>query len=355
MSYPGAMQGDAWLADEERLGTVVRRVYRRALRRPGPPLLVAAAATAALLALTASRPPVYEAGLTFRLDEGRVGDPRFAPRPPRDIRQYIAALALTRERVASVLRAHHVSERRLARDPEGTIEDFREDVDISVIRDEFLGERDPDGEPRSAYVSVTLQGADPERTRAILHDLGAGVVEAQRAQRGDRLQRGREVFSDELARARADTRALQARLERARSRAGARGPAAVAELAGLETEALAAIEREVAIERRSNEVAFDRAAEDRQLAMTLTLFDEGVRTVSPPLGLLGLAVRAALLLPALFGLAAAVAGAFDDRVYGAGDLALARLPVLGVLPRFPGDDVGALAARVGARPQGVPR
>lgn len=355
MSYPGAMQGDAWLADEERLGTVVRRVYGRALQRPGPPLVVALAATAALVGLRATRPPVYEAALHFRLDEGRVGDARFAPRPPRDIRQYIAALALTRARVAAVLRAHHVSERRLARDPDGAIADFREGVDISVIRDDFLVEREPDAEPRSAYVSVTLQGADPEKTRAILHDLGAGVLEAQRAQRGDRLQRGRDVFSDELARARAETGALQARLERARSRAGAGGPAAAAELAGLETEALAAIEREVALERRADEVAFDRAAEDRQLALTLSLFDEGVRTVSPPLDLLGLALRAALLLPALFGLAAAVAGAFDDRVYGAGDLALARIPVLGVLPRFPGDDVGALAARAGARLQGVPR
>jgi hypothetical protein len=357
MSYPEGMQADAWVADEERFGVVARRVYARALRRPWTPLVLALAAAAALVAVRAVKPPVYEAAVHFRLDEGAVGDANYAPRPPRDVRDHVAALALSRESLASLLRAHHVSERRLEKDPVTAIDDFRENVDVIVTRNYFLFDREANDEPRTAYVTVTLQGADPEKTRAIMHDLGQRILGAQRAQRVDRLSEAREVFQEELARAQARTRALQAELEQLRRRTD-RGEAALgasARIHALEAEALEAIDREVALERRVEGVAFTREAEDRQLSMTLTLFDEGLRTVAAPVGPLALAARGVLAFALALLLAAAVTGAFEDRVYAAEDLALRRVSVLAVIPRFRGDEAGALAPAAAGRRPGAPR
>jgi hypothetical protein len=345
------MTGEAWIADEERLGAIVRRVYARALRRPLVPVLVALAAAGAAVALRAVKPPVYEASVHFRLDEGAVGDARYAAPPPRSIQDYIAALALTRENVTTLLRTHHVSEGRLQRDPLGVIEDFRENVEVTVTRNYFVMPREPEDEPRTAYVTVTLQGNDPEKTRAIMHDIGQIILDAQRDERVDRLAEARDVFEGELERARARTRSLQGQLEQVRRRASAGGSGAAeagARIHALEAEALDAIENELAIERRTAGIAYNREAEDRQLSMSLNLFDEGLRTVSAPVGAATLAGRGLLVFVLALALAAAATGAFDDRVYGADDLAPTRLDVLAVVPQFPGDDAAALAARAPA-------
>lgn len=348
MIYPLPMAGESWVSREEHMGAAARRVFTRAMRRTRPVVLVSFAATVAVLAVRALRAPAYEAALHFRMEEGEIGGQAVTPRPPRDIRRHVTSVAFSRQRLEAVMRKHHVSEARLARDPVGAVEDFRDGIEVEVSRNYFLFERSDLDEPRTAYVTVKLQGADPERTREILRDLGELILRVQREQRVDRLAEARQAFADELARARADTQALQRSLESERRNRGGGGRAAAIEAAAkfgvLEAATLAAIENELAIERRVAAVAFAREAEDRQLGLSLELFDEHVRVMSRPLGIGGVALGALVVFPLILVLVAAVAGAFDDRVYDAEDLALHRLPVFGAVPRFRGDDAGALAS-----------
>src|SRR5512144_1882357 len=100
------MTDATWISDEPRLASVVRHVLSRSRHSWVRVLLVALLATAALVALRARKKPVYEATLYFRLEEGDVTDPDHAPPPPRDIREHIASVALSRQQLEQIMRKH---------------------------------------------------------------------------------------------------------------------------------------------------------------------------------------------------------------------------------------------------------
>jgi len=242
------------------------------------------------------------------------------------------------------MKKHHISRALLARDRVKAIDEFREEIEIEVTRNYFIFERTQYNERRSAQVAVTMTGSDPERTQAILGEIGASIVDDQAKARAGALARARELYAGQLELAQARRRTLETRAE-ALWREAAHDPAARAQIGAVQTEMRGVLDQIAALERRADEVAFSAAADEKDLGTNLVLFDDSLETLAPPLGGLGLVRLAALVFLSVLLVSVVVVGAFDDRVYAPEDLTTRGLPVLGALPRFPGDDVGSLGTR----------
>jgi len=347
------MAPEPWISDESRMAPVARRLLARALHRRSLVLALALVASGAWAARRATAMPSYEATIYFRLAEGDLTDLKNAPRPPRAVREYIENVALSRGRLEGIMRKYHLSGAYLARDRVGAIDAFREDIRVEVSRNYFIYDRQPGDAPRSALVTISLPGADAERTRAILGEIGDAILQDQAEHRGDRLAHARELLGTELALARERAQSLHRRIDGLwldASRASDRAAIGIrAQIAALQVEASGAEEQVRTLERRRADVAFTAAAEGEQLGLNFELFDQSLVATAPPLAPFQLALRAVLVLVVALALTAPLVGAFDDRIYGPEDLAEQGVPVLGVLPGFPGDDVGSYRARPRAR------
>ncbi len=353
MSGPAGAPRDRWISEEWRLVRAARRALVRARRRPFRVLAWALLATGAVVALQVLLPPRYEATLSFRLTEGDLPDPRVAPRPPRDVRTYISNVALSRHQLKQVMTNHGWMAEWLARDPVAAVDAFREEISVEVGRNYFLFERGRREEPRTAQVTIALTGADPGQTGAMLHEIGQVVLEGQAAQRSVRLAEARDLVARELSGARARAKAVQEALERlSREAMRARGPDPAGierRIAEQEAAARSAIDQVLQLERRLEAVDFSAAAEEEQLGLRLQLVDERLVLLGPPLTTLALSLQAVVAFLVALLLVSPLVGAFDDRLYEAGDLAEHGLDLVGDFPRFAGDEAGSRRRRDMAR------
>jgi len=335
---------------------VARRAVARALRRPLRVLGVAVLATGAVLAYLVLKEPTYQATLHLRLAEGDLTDPTSAPRPPRDVREFIANAALSRYQLEQIMKAHGLSAAWLARDPVSAIEDLRAEIGIEVTRDYFIYDRRRDEPPRSAYVTLSLLGSEPEKTAVVLHAIGQAVLREQAAHRSEDLAYARQVLGAQLARARERARAAQEALVHQRIQASQggrrRSGAAEARLETLQAESVNAKQQVLALEQRLANMAFSAAAEGQQLGLRLELLDESMVSLSPRLTALKLVFRCVVAFAVALLLAIPALGAFDDRLYAPEDLLPHGIAVFGLLPRFPGDQAGSGGARA---PRRAPR
>lgn len=349
MSRVTSQSPDAWIGEEWRLARAARGAFARARRRPLRLALAASLVTGALVTARALKPPSYEATLYFRLSEGDFSQPGVTPRPPRDIRQHIANVALSRHQIEQLMRKYRMSTAWLARDPAAAVEDFRDDLAIEVSRNYFLFDRGRNEAPRTAQVTVSLTGSDPEDTQAMLREIGAAVLRGQADQRGARMAQIRALLELELSQLRARTLSLQGQIEQLSLQALKAVPQSAvpirARIAGLELEARSAIEQALALERRLGDLSFSGAAEEEQLGFHFQLFDERLVTYAPRLGSGELALRAAITFLVALLLLAPLLGAFDDRIYAPSDLADVGPGLVGAFPRFPGDQAGSFQAR----------
>jgi hypothetical protein len=199
-------------------------------------------------------------------------------------------------------------------------------------------------------VSLSLSGPDAEKTRAVAHEIGQNILADQSEQRRVQLAQARDHLAAQLGLARARSAELQSNIGRLwQAAAGADAPRSIglrARIAALEAQRLSAMEQVSTLERRAAAIAFTAAAENRRLGLSFELFDESLETRLPPLTPFQLVRFAALVLAMALVLATATVGAFDDRIYAPEDLAASGLPLFGVVPRFPGDDVGSYQARI---------
>lgn len=340
------------------MALAARRAFARALRRPVRVVAIGLLVAGAYVAGRAWRAPSYQATLYFRLVEGEVTDLRLAPRPPAAIREYISSVALSRSRLEQIMRRYGISGSYLARDPVAAVEDFRQDIEVDVSRNYFIYDRRADDPPRSALVTISLRGSDPDRTRAVLRAIGDLILSEQAAQRSARLAQARELLGTQLKAARARSRSLQGAMDRLwadlRTADGGGAVEIRARISALRAEAKGAIERALALERRAAEVAFTSAAEGERLGLSFELFDESLVATAPHLAPLQLARRGAIALAIALLLTLPVLGALDDRIYAPGDLAARGLPLFGALPRFPGDEAGSSGTRPRSRGGMIP-
>ena len=346
------MNREAWISDEAHVVSIALRALGRARRRPGRIISIAALATVAFVSYRLYVPPAYQAELHFHLEEGEITDPTHAPRPPRAIREYVFNVALSRDRVEQIMKKYGWSPTYLARDPVTAITEFREAVTVDVARNYFVYDRRPNDPPRSATVTVSLVGTDPEKTAATLREVGEAILQEQRSQRADRLAQARLLLAAEMLKARGRSKLLQDTIGRLQAESAHARPIEAIErrtqAAALRIEAGSVLDQLVVLERRASEVAFTEAAEVGDLGLQLQLVDESLVALAPPLTPLDLARRGLVVFVVVAVLAIPVAGVFDDRIYTPADLASRGLPCFGSLERFPGDDAGSYRSRVPA-------
>lgn len=340
---------ERWIAEEGTLTAAARRVFARSARRPRWVLGLALLAAAGLTLSRALKAPRHEATAYFLVSEGALAGRENAPPAPRDIRRYIASVALTRSQLERIMRAHGVARAWLARDRVAAVDDFRDGISVEVSANYFLWEREAGAPPRSARVELTVGGGDPDVTRAVLRDLADLVLRTQADERAEHLAATRRLLGERLGEARERTSLLLRQLEglwrESERRRGRPGAAVLAQIALLEVDAGVAVEQQAALERRVEGIAFAGAMEDDQLGLRVELIDEHLASFALPLPPAWLAAHFLLSFALALLVAAAVVGAFDQRVYAPADLLALGLASFGVFPRFPGDDAGALRAR----------
>ncbi len=347
MSYACVMP-DPWLSGEALMTSTARRVFSRALHRPTGVILTAFLVTTTYVAYRALRAPRYEASLYFRLAEGELTDLNVAPPPPSAIRDYISNVVLSLGQAEEIMKTAD-QPGSAVRDRVAAINDFREQIHVEVARNYFLIDRQPGDAPRSAQVTVSLTGSDPDRTRDALRLVGAAIVRDQAAQRSMRLAEAREILSAQIAMTRVRAKSLREETDRLwveLRRADARNAIDIgARIALLQAEMRSTVAQSLALEKRAADVSLSAAAENERLGLNFELFDESVEASSPHLTPLQLTRRAAIVFAIALLLTSIVAGAFDDRIYAPADLAAHGLPLFGALPSFPGDDAGSYRAR----------
>jgi chaperonin cofactor prefoldin len=282
--------------------------------------------------------------------EGDLQDPRNAPRPPARICEYISDIALNGGSLLRLMEKFGISPRLRQANPVAAVDSMRDDIEIEVARNYFLLDRDEGGEPRTASIVLSFTSGNRDLAQAVAHDIGSALLESQAASRSAELNRARAVVAGEAQHVRFRLQQLQARLSTLllRQAAGTRSLAEVrAEIATLQYEISAARSRASDLEKRAADLDVALQAEQQQLGLRFHLVDESVNVRRGPLRGGEAIGYAAFVLAFLLPMVAVLFGAFDERIYRAADLGIHGFPILGVVPRFPGDEAGAYLERSG--------
>jgi hypothetical protein len=339
---------DEWIADEPRFGDVLRRVARRAWGRSLLLIGLTAVATLFFVARRLGKDPMYEANARFVLSESDVEEAPGGPRPPTDIRGYVEAVALNRTNLLRIMEERGISRRLRQTDPVAAEDDFRDEIGVSVERNYFLFEREP-GEPRTASLSVSYASADENKARAVVHDVGRLIVDAQTAERRAHVDGARALAELELEGQHVRLRDLEKQVEELGDKASTGrslvAAEAEAELVSAGENLKLVRERVSLLEKRVAELSFASAAEGERLGVDLKLVDENVAVFAPPLGLRQIIELAVTIFCGLGLLFLVALGGWNQVIEGPGDVAAAGLPLLGVLGRFAGDEVGSYRQR----------
>lgn len=332
--------------------TELDRLRRRAQPRWWLVVLVAVVMTGLLVRKIASKPQAHRARVIMVVAEG---DPAssWQPAPLDELRAYIANVLLSNERLLKLLDDKQLFQRRrLKFGDEYVVEELRDSFEISVWRNYFqYGYTSNDR--RSARVSVAYTSKDPAFSYDMAHALAALIQEAEAERRqvtAFELQ-GQAADIERAARARLDEVARNQReLTQAIADAEARGDTTEASLlkiraGSIAVEWQAASSQFESVEALVSKESLEAAITSAGLALDIQIVDErrpppveGNRAVT----LIAVAiVGLALFLP----LAGVLIGAYDTRVHDVDDVTRLGLPMLGHVPSFPGDGVGALRDR----------
>jgi hypothetical protein len=340
---------EPWIDDEPRFASALKLVTSRALSRILLILGVSVALTGVLLFFRLQRVPVYEATDYFRMVEGEVGDA--TPPPPREIREYIAAVALSQKKLLEIMNTHHLYQRILAHDPVSAVQSMRDDIGIVVTRNYFVYERQPDDEPRSASISLSYSFSSGDVARDVVHELAQAVLDSQSAQRNARIRSERVVIRQVLDHEKTVMRGVQTELNLLyREASKAQGAALVqnqAQLSGSQERMKMGLERVHKLDRRAGDLELATAVEDNRLGISFQLVDETIEVINAKLSASQTVRVAVVLFACVGGVALGVVGAWGRRVYRIQDLVAARIPVFGRLSAFAGDDVGSYLGRTG--------
>lgn len=344
--------GRDWLSDEPGAAAAwheLARLCRRVFRRPWKPLLVALLLTAAVVGQRARKTRSYTSRIVFRLTENDL-DAATAPAPARKLRQYVLDVVFSQQRLLEVIQAKGLYARELERDPGFAVEAFREDLEVEVWRNYFLEERLTDDAGRSARIALSYTHPNRETAYEVVRHLGRQLAAHEEAARIAMAANALALITSQVDQQQDDL-ARRHGVIAAKEMAAHRGPPGQAallrgQIASL-TKALEPIEiRLKDLQRKKNQLVLRDALERSRLGMRFELVDPGKVArvgVSKPRQLAFIGVLAFFVLLPFAGMAA---GAFDSRIYDAEDVRRLGLSVVGHVRAFPGDNVGALEARL---------
>jgi len=328
------------------------RLRRRAQPRWWLVVLVGLVLTGLLVRKIALKPQLHRARVILAVSEGEE-NLGWNPQPLAELRQYITQVLLTSERLLGLLEDKHLYQARIAKfGEEYVLDELRDMFEIVVWRNYFQYGYASD-ERRTARVAVAFTSDDPTFSYDMARALAALIQEAE-AER-------RSIAAFELAGQAADIeRAARERLEEVgRSQRALQAAIADADARG-DSEARSLLQiraGSVAVEWQDANQAFESiqslvSKESLEAAITqagLALDIQVVDERRPPpieVGRTPILIAVAIIgFGLFFPLAGVLIGAYDIRVHDVDDVTRLGLPMLGHVPSFPGDDVGALRDR----------
>jgi hypothetical protein len=347
---------DEWFESEEstRLGLIqeVQRIRRRTRVRPIPVILLAMLITAGLTYKVAMKKQIYYSEVVLALREGSLLDANKATGlPMEELKEFVQSVLLPDAALVEVIEKYDLNPLRNKLGMPWAVTELRESIELEVWRNSFIY-YDPDNSNReaSARIGLTVGDDDPDQAYLIAHDLAEVVIRETREQR---LKLAKKAAAD-IAAYREALSERMVKLERertehmiAQSKARSENKIGVSQVHAMRLVEIDQIQKETEKSLSAIAVSPDALA-DRIAEAGLDIVVEIVSERRPARpeskGMLIMMVGVVVGLGSLLG-ASLVLGAFDSRVHDTDDVARLGLPVLGHVPGFPGDRLGALEAR----------
>jgi len=348
---------DAWFESEEPTRYVMiaelQRLQRRTRVRPIPVILLAVVVTAAITYKVATKPVIVESEVVLALTEGQLAT-RTSSLPVDQLREYFSSVLLPDNKLTELIEKHNLFRLRKRLGPQYALAELRGSLEIQIWKNSFVyyDEDNPDAR-RSARIGLTVADADPDRAFDIARELASIAIETSALQRqklADQVSQQVSVMhdatSEKLAKLDDEAALKQAAIDDARDRGRL-------DLAGILRVDMVALDHErKRTEERLTQIATSRESLAREIAsagldMTLSVVEEHRPERPTRSGFVLVLVAVVVGTGALIG-SALVVGAFDSRVHDTDDVERLGLPVLGQVPRFPGDNVGSMRARSAA-------
>ncbi|HEY4056856.1 MAG TPA: hypothetical protein VGM39_09610 [Kofleriaceae bacterium] len=346
--------GDRWFTSEQSTAAgmiaELQRVLRRARSHWIAVLALAALVSGALVLFVVKRHHQLEAQVTLALTEGVLTGERSGV-PARELQEYVSSVLLSDQNLAEVIEKENLVPLRKKAGMQFAIEQVRGKIEVEVWKNTFLYYFDEEQTARkSARIGITVLDADPDRAYDTAKALAAVMIRTHEEERAritgavaEEVTLLREGLETELATLDGEVAAQEATIKAAR----AKGNVSLA--ASLEVELVSLEQR---VKDRSlvlSQVATSRdAIADRisaaGLDVTLAVVDER-RPDRPEWNTFALILVCCVISAgAVFG-AAMIISTFDTRIHDGDDLSRFGLPLLGHVPAFTGDRVGAMRAR----------
>jgi hypothetical protein len=339
------------LAFSEVLIIELQRLKRRARSRWPLVVMIGILLTAAVVWKVARKPERHRARIILAVTEGELATGRDAS-PLHELQAYISTVLLSDEKLLKIVEKYDLFPLRKTQGNVFALTELRDLFEIHVWRNYFQYGYAYD-ERRTARVAVVVTAPNAEFAYELAQELTTAIVASEGARRAEAaLELGRQA-ADVAAAARARVTAANVKLTEATrelTRAEQSGTPIEAtmvrlRIADLSAEARDVEERFFAIEQSMSNEALQTQVTEAGLALTIEVVDE--RRPPPPDGdrmtpIIIVGVVAFLVFLPLTGI---VIGAFDTRIHDVVDVMRLSLPVLGHVPGFPGDRVGALADR----------
>lgn len=328
------------------------RLRRRARPRWWLVVLLGLALTAALVRKVATKPQLHRARVILSVTEGDMSS-GWNPAPLDQLRDYIATVLLTNDRLLRLLDEKQLYAARRAKfGDEFVLDGLRDAFEIVVWRNYFQYGYASD-DRRTARVAVAFTSKDP----TFSYDMARALASLIQVAEADR----RTIAAFELAgqaedieiagRARIDAVAREQReLAAAIAKAEADGDADEVSLLRIRAGAVA-VEWQAAttafesIQALVSKESLEAQVTSAGLALEIAVVDERRPPPVEDNRIVTLVAVAIVGLGLFLPLAGVLIGAFDTRVHDVDDVTRLGLPMLGHVPGFPGDGVGALRSR----------
>ncbi len=364
MSRRRYSDADAWFESEQPtrkgLKTELQRIALRTRTRPLRVILAALALTALVGWRIAHKSPVVEAEVVIAMTEGDLAQKGGStPVTVEQLKEYVATVLISDDRLLKMIEQRNMFRNRATMGNEFALTQVRESFAIEVWQNTFAyyDEDNPNPE-HSARIGITVSDTDPDAAIGVARDLANIVIDAsseRQRQGAAALAKDVAAMRDGLARriAALTTEDAQKTVDLRTATAESHGGAVAAltiELAEIAHEKSKLVQRLATVQSSRDGMA-DKIAE-AGLDVRVGVVEEHVPERAERGGFVLVLVLSVVLVGTLLG-SALVFGAFDGRLHDLDDLTRLGIPVLGHIPGFPGDDVGALETR-GALRRRVP-
>lgn len=351
--------GDAWYESEPptRVGLVteLKRIRRRITARPLPVIALALVITAGITQKFATKPVVVEANVVLALSEGALSNHSSSGVPADQLRQYVTTILLPDAKLLELIERRDLFRLRKKLGPQFALDELRSSLTVQIWKNSFLyADGDDQNAQRSARIGLSVTDSDSDRAFDLAREIASIAIQTSAIERqklADTLAHDVTVLHDTINERLGKLAIEHARKQAAIDLAIQQHKPEVARILGVDLAALAQQQR--LDELRLTQIASSRDGLAGEIAaagldVSLTMVEEH-RPERPARSDLVLIMIAAVVgTGALIG-AALVLGAFDARVHDTDDVARLGLPVLGHVPGFAGDNVGAMQSRSAAR------